>query len=326
MSRLYKLILCIFILCAFISCEKEDPITSRFEFKLGNFEFPQGEDEWDDKIVDLYDQYKVRIIYKGITQEDLLRTWIGSSSSSEVNLDELASEDVMDAVNFLADNFFPYMSREIADKMFPPYIYLGTFYSAYDWMYGMAVGSPYSVDGMDNWVISIEYNLMPLYGTPDTKTNTFDMAKMIETIYDNARDRGILSIPEDFSSGVDYQTDFLDLGDGKNITAEMKANPNYYLNRGFIDDLSLNWYTDDSKWAILGKGGNTGAWQVQNNSDYKSFLRAIMTKPESVLREKYKGYELINKRFDILYKQFDDVGVNLHEGIVKYEEDGVTVK
>lgn len=327
MKNLYRLLICCFIIGACWACDDEDKLTSRFEFKLGDFEFPQGDNEWDERIMALYEKYNVRVIYKDITEEDLARGWVGGGSSS-TTLEMLTGTDpvtgrdsVAMGVDFLEEQFFPYVGQELGSKLFPIYLYLGRNVVIPGWILNL----PYSISGMDNWIISISYSKMPAYGLPAIATKTIDMAQMIEEIYNLAIKKGAMEIPQDFSEGIDFDSKLLDIGDGSNITDEMKANPNFYLNRGFIDIVNqvyLSGVTDDKNWTALGM--NNSLTPPTNSSNFTYFLRAMILKPESLLREKYRGYELINRNFDVLYRYFESLGINLRNGIVKYQEDGVT--
>ena len=91
------------------------------------------------------------------------------------------------------------------------------------------------------------------------------------------------------------------------------------MNRGFVEhSMALNWESDETKWVHPGCNGQvTQDYQmgvVQGNNDYRAFVKIMLIKPESFIRERYKGYEKVLRRFDILYKLFDDMGVNLHNG------------
>lgn len=326
---IYKLTAALLCACVYCACNEEDKLESRFEFKLGNFDFPQGNDEWDEKIVDIFNEYSVRLIYKNITTEDLQRSWTGGSSTetAELKLEELTSDELLGALDLVEKFLLPWLSSDMRDKMLPPYIYLGKFYVGLSpLMPGMTMELPYSLAGMDHWVFSMFYwarSPMPeIWPDQLMSLDEKDFAEIVFEIYEKARvERKIFTIPAAFKEGIDYTTDFANVPAEAGlpvITEELRANPDFYLNRGFIDNVQSSWEWDASRWGAMGLYGNVMASQyVSGDKDYRSYVMAMMIKPESFLREKYAGYELINKRFDILYKMFDDMGINLHDGYSK---------
>ena len=314
MRNMYKLAVVLLCACCCLACEKEDKLVSRFEFKLGSFEFPQGDDEWDHKIMEIFETYNARIIYKDITAEDLDRSWTGGGGTSSITFDFLDESEILDAVNEVEKRVLTYLPANMRDALMPPYIYLGKNYAALDQIWGMVMGNYCNLDGMDNWIISFVYCAIPGL-TPEVSIQPVGWATIVWNIYEKARTKGVFSIPVEFSEGVDYETPFCDIGNGNNITDEMKSDPNYYLNRGFVENLWGGWSNDESSWQKLGLNGNVNPHLfVGSNKDYLSFLRIIFTKPESFIRERYKGYEKVLYRFDVLYKLFDNMGVDLRKG------------
>lgn len=53
LKHILKLAVILLCVSSLVACSDEDKLESRFEFQLGSFEFPQGDDEWDHKIVEI---------------------------------------------------------------------------------------------------------------------------------------------------------------------------------------------------------------------------------------------------------------------------------
>lgn len=71
----------VFIACLTLaSCYDEDPIIASDSGNAGRFEFPQGDNSWDDDIIDVYNEFGVRLIYKDILDQDFSKSWIGGNT------------------------------------------------------------------------------------------------------------------------------------------------------------------------------------------------------------------------------------------------------
>ena len=59
------------------SCDKtDDPLEPSGNYSPLRVDFPQGTNEWDFRIEQIYKTYGVYLIYKDVTLEDLNRTWV----------------------------------------------------------------------------------------------------------------------------------------------------------------------------------------------------------------------------------------------------------
>lgn len=68
-----------YLLCALLlltSCAKENEIQVRDPFVYSKFEFPQGDKDYDDKLIDIYERFHVKCIYEEITRDDLNKSWL----------------------------------------------------------------------------------------------------------------------------------------------------------------------------------------------------------------------------------------------------------
>ena len=319
LKHILKLAVILLCVSSLVACSDEDKLESRFEFQLGSFEFPQGDDEWDHKIVEIFETYNARIIYKDITSDDLVRSWTGGGDVSSITYDQLEGNELLGMVNEIEKRVFSYTSAGMRNNLLPPYIYLVTNYI--NPSLPMFMG--YSLDGMDNWLFSHTFDAIPsMPGILVVSLGPNQYSQVVWDIYEKSLAKKVFFIPEKFYEDIDYQTPFCNTGsnvDLNKIPEDIKADPNFYLNRGFVEhSMALNWESDETKWVHPGCNGQvTQDYQmgvVQGNNDYRAFVKIMLIKPESFIRERYKGYEKVLRRFDILYKLFDDMGVNLHNG------------
>ena len=85
MKPIYNVWILLFCL-TFSSCYNEDIINPTPDplALAGGFEFPQGNNSWDNDVMKIYQDFGVKIIYKDITEKDLNKNWtnggVGSSS------------------------------------------------------------------------------------------------------------------------------------------------------------------------------------------------------------------------------------------------------
>ncbi|MPM06374.1 hypothetical protein SDC9_52673 [bioreactor metagenome] len=59
------ILLSIIFFAGLISCSKEDLNTDKKIDSSDRYDFPQGSQNWDNEIVEIYSQYKTKLIYKG---------------------------------------------------------------------------------------------------------------------------------------------------------------------------------------------------------------------------------------------------------------------
>lgn len=114
----------IFILC---SCEKEDDLKIS-EKKTQRFDLPQGNHDFDEQIVEWYNDYETAVLYK-FSNADI--NYHFTSSSNDVNYDvkvEADEEGIRAAVKFLKILFPPIHSFQKMLKAVPQIPTLPTTY------------------------------------------------------------------------------------------------------------------------------------------------------------------------------------------------------
>lgn len=230
-NYLYSLSICLL----FVSCYNEDALKTSDEENIDRFEFPQGNNTWDEDIQEILDQYGVMLVYKGVTSADLSRSWMSYASTNN-SAEELKDEEVKFLVNYLKNHIFAYLSPKVTTKVFKPYWFLLKNYFSN----GRPLKSNYN--GMDFWAscmhfteeVYMEKTAGSYYASqwdkyknlPSTKAEYFSLrGGLLYTILQNAVNLGNITIPEEYDDGFDYSTEFVTNDPG---------NTNYPYNRGFI--------------------------------------------------------------------------------------------
>lgn len=230
-NYLYSLLGCLLL----ASCYNEDALTPAGDESVDRFEFPQGSNAWDEDLQEIFDQYGVMLIYKGVTSTDLSRSWI-SYSSTNSSAEELTDGEVEFMVNYLKNHIFAYLSPKVTSKVFKPYWFLLKNY--------FSDNSPMksNYNGLDFWASCLHFT-EEVYAEktagsyyesqwnkykdlPSTKDDYFSLrGSCLYKILQDCVNLGNISIPEEYDEGFDYSTEFVT----KDPTSE-----NYPYNRGFI--------------------------------------------------------------------------------------------
>lgn len=206
-------------------CYSEDDIVPTDDSQsVDRFTFPQGDNSWDNDIVDIYNTFGVEMIYKGFTNTDINRSW--TSYSGTFTASELASDSEVEyTVNVLKNHIFAYLTPEITKGVFKPYIYLtrnlrrgesGSF-------------SNRKLSGLDSWAVCLFWDGR---NTPTTKSELFQFrGAFLYDVLNDALSNGNIAIPDEYNEGFDYTTA---------INSYDRTSDNYYLKRGFVS-ASILW-------------------------------------------------------------------------------------
>lgn len=218
-----KSVICLLLAGLFAgSCSDEKDIVVEGPGNLlGNIEFPQGEDAWDQVFVDIYEEYGVRILYKGFTDLDWSKSWTGLSSTEVSGERFETEEELTEAAEYMKKYVFDLLDPELSRGVFRPYIYL---------IKNMVVGTstPRLVVGMDSWAFS------PPIGEADTESYRFFVwepkikvfADILVEAYNNER----ITLPDAFYDGVDYETAIFSY----NLAKSNNDWANLWTTRGFF--------------------------------------------------------------------------------------------
>ena len=80
MKKLYKLGILLSAVGILASCYQEDDLTPSENGMILRYEMPQGNNAWDEDIAQIYEEYGVYLVYKGLKDADFNRSWSGSGT------------------------------------------------------------------------------------------------------------------------------------------------------------------------------------------------------------------------------------------------------
>lgn len=244
MKSIYKLWL--FIAClTLVSCYDEDTITPTVFGDSGRFEFPQGDNSWDQDIVDIYEQFGIRFIYKDIIDKDFTKSWLsGTTSNKSFHGGGTINDDMTRFyITFMKEHVLQYLTPQITEKIFPMYWYLVfDFYSKTVYTETYTAYSQYKSHAdlgmLDCWITCFWGQTVPANKTPQTAwlspqagdKTSYTRRRMIilNDVLVAAIGKGNIVMPAEFEVGLDFTT--------RLVTGETevnKANANYYKTRAF---------------------------------------------------------------------------------------------
>lgn len=235
-----SIFLSIIFLAGLISCSKEELNNNKTLTSAIRYEFPQGTQNWDNQIMEIYSQFKTKLIYKGFTKNDFNLSW--TVMTGNIMGDDMKNEDISRSVDFMKNHIFKFINSTFSNNLFPPYIYLAYDMRTYTLSSTKESVTPLElkVDGIDFWSISLigetpwqKLNSGPIeYLTgkiefPETPYNIFYKRGMIlKEIFKIAVTKGKIKVPENFNNGFDFTTATVN-------TAGSEGNVNNYKRRGF---------------------------------------------------------------------------------------------
>lgn len=336
------------IALAFTSCEyQEDELSSSdIVNQIVRFEFPEGDDPWDEKLEALTETYDVIPIYKSFTKDDLNKKWTGLSTVNYEYQDMTAEayssggKSVSKAevyTDFLVDEIFPYYVPEIANKVFPMY-----FYYAEDLRQNnpSELVVPYRIDGFDYWYLTF-YTDTPGTAHNLSYPNDLEYPSDVEVLkkwhkgstlnkaekevvracrntgvymyIEKAIDRGLIVAPENFNDGVDK---------ANSIGTDPTGN-NYFLKRGFVHKveqrtiISVSTFTFGGveyvskviQWSFRTLSNITSLSRVTADyGDFKNYIRIAMRFNQEEFEAQYppETYPLINSRYHMVVEHMRD--------------------
>lgn len=244
MKSIYNLWL--FIACLTLaSCYNEDTIVSATGGESGRFDFPQGDNSWDKDILDIYEQFGIRFIYKDIIEKDFTKSWLaGATSNKSFHGGGTISDDMTRFyVIFMKNHVLQYLNPQVTEKIFPMYWYLAfNFYSITVYTATYSAYNQYKSHAdlgmMDCWITcfwgqNVPTNKEPLAAWLSPKAGdkaSFTRRRMIilNDVLVAAINRGNIVMPAEFESGFDFTTRLV-----TGETVANRADPNYYMRRGF---------------------------------------------------------------------------------------------
>lgn len=336
MKPIYNVWILLFCL-TFSSCYDEDIIEPTPDplALAGGFEFPQGDSPWDNDAMEIYKNFGVKLIYKNITEKDLNKNWTNGGLGNSSKIFENCLNDEMGAfyITFMKNHVFPYLNREVTDRVFPMYWYFVYNYSSYSSMVpGMLEFYVALLDHDENqtdcWITcfwgdvahcsNIVYGTMipnepltewksPIAGNKDSYT--IRRFKVIDEVIRTAITRGNIIIPEEeFDAGFDHSTPLV-----TTEYSESKADANYYLKRGYpgnVNSHSANYTSPRSTNPPTAKETFIGYLQIAMR----------FTKEERETMWPSATYPFLSTKFDFVTNYLKKYNIDL-EAIAQGPED-----
>lgn len=275
-----------------LSCSKDDERLIASEITIGDkFLFPEGT-PYDETITDINDKFNVKIIYKGVTSDDVNQILIGNFYTIS-NLPDTSEEKT---INFVNNHIFRFLKPELTTKVFRPYLYL-----VYDLR--TPAGNTYApdkfhnYDGMYAWTFCFE----------GRKYGTYTAAKFPQTETEIKKSRGVIlfrifrkmvekeaiTVPEEFfGNDFDYQKEIL-------IKKGTEDSTNYFMKRGFIGNNTLTSFDF-----------TTASYSVKNEGPTETFVKYMMFIARYSRKELEDGLKLENgvyKNYPKVMKYYDFV-------------------
>lgn len=216
------------------SCYNEAPIVpSEGGSAASDHEFPQGDSPADQRLVEVYEKYGVKAIYKDFTEEDWQRSWTGSGGSSS-NMDwDYVPEDKIDEVADVMEIVFDFLPSEYLPQMFYPYFYVidnlhitsfvGTPHESTAYYF-----TPPGLVSMDSKTFSIHTQ----FGRDNYSQRIYGVAEIIWNMIQPLVRAGTITFPDGYRELADYS-----LGALPSFNASPAGSTNYsnfWARRGFF--------------------------------------------------------------------------------------------
>ena len=321
------------IVLLMIGCSKEELIVPSGNYKVIRHEFPQGNNSWDMEIKEIYDKYGVYLLYKDVTVLDLNRQWQSLGTGKLYSGTEPEGEEVLFYVDYLKNAIFSNITPEMARTALPLKIYLLNDLKGLDpdeedtggtgGTGGTGPGGPgdpgteidpnfvpIKTDGFDYWAISFSKNELD---NPDPRNMRIKSCTLLYLIIEGAIKSGVFIEPDSFKEGIDYVTP---------INNNKPADPNYYLNRGFINIVYRDFTPPYNMWELPVE---STPWVIGDFTDrpinpddmpypdFFSYIRAALYYSESQFKAKYPEniFPLINRRYEAVVEYFLSEGIDL---------------
>ena len=287
----------------FASCDDNETLTPSDIDSLSRYEFPQGEENWDNIFDEIYQQHGTQLLYKDFTSKDLEKKWVEDNAFGDAKyIWRYYPEDGTDTLqvlsNYLRDKIFAYLNPEISKETFKPYIYLASGFqlASYFGEYVFYTNMPLLADGMDYWIFSLPPNV--IYGKPLEANEKYIRTQIIAAYFRAAYERGALVMPAGFGNNVDYSTQ---------LEIEDTTNENYFLNRGFTHYINLQ-ASNEKDMRIPPEGYKAEQLsKLKNGADFINYITALIFDPD--FNNTYKDYPLVLERasivIDYMKEQYD---------------------
>lgn len=299
-----------------VSCAKqEEAINVREVGVASTFEFPQGDTPTDQKLVEIYEQFGVRCIYKGFSKEDLNQSWSsGTTGKTGMEGEAISDEKLLNFyTTFFIENIFHFFKPENVRGIFPPTFYFIQNYSKKTlnifWEHPSFPNAPeYYGDvqeriftGLGFWgfcFVADDYlDMLGMKKSLALPVTELDYAKRKELILKNIIDmmikKGKIKYPKFLDAGIATDLDYVT---AVTNTADKIDDKNYYKRRGFPEMLrSLTIYASPS--GVLNSGGKV---KMTSGELFIDYLWLGVRYPKAEIEVNYKDFPLVLKYYKLV--------------------------
>ncbi|TKB97198.1 hypothetical protein [Pedobacter cryotolerans] len=296
-----------------LSCYKEKLIVPSSLEGADRFKFPQGTNDYDLAVKKVYDDFGIKIIYKGFDDKDFGLSWTSPAFGKQGF--DIPENQQKDAVNFIANHIFGNLNAKITNKVLPPYFYVADSLSQSSVTGTFQTTTPinYYYTGLDFWAFTWDgvrgetKNLttgVSTYTTARVRPITsfqyfYKRGVILKEIFKSAVDKGNIVPPENFNSGIDFTTPIV-------TAAASSSDVNYYKKRGFPGQMTN---TLNFNIGIVSLVTNTGP--TRNFIDYIHLC--MRYKPDSIEVNYPKSqFPIIHQKYPIVIQYMKDkYGIDL---------------
>ena len=288
----------------FTSCYKEDALVATSANSADRFLFPQGNNSYDNSANEIFKKFGVKIIYKDFRDVDFNLSWT-NTAVGKVGY-SVSQDQEKDAVEFIVDNFFKYLSPQITNKILLPYFYVAdsiyqkSLISNATTTLESVVAYPYVYNGLDYWSFcwngagqwtklngSLISSSLPTTRPVTSYQKFYRRGVMLKEVFKKDVLNGIIKIPDGFATGFDFTTAI-------KYAAGTETDVNYYKRRGFPGQMTNVNNFDLTQLTLVTRTNPT-----QIFADYIHLCMRYQADSIEILYPKAK-YPLIHEKYPIV--------------------------
>ncbi|NQX38426.1 hypothetical protein SAMN05421820_101445 [Pedobacter steynii] len=266
-----KKILIAILVASFIAGCKKDIAIKPSESPKQDYVLPQGKSPADDRIVELYKKYNTYFLYD-YSVADFNWNQIGKRQGAfgGTNADPRYVGDFLD---LLQDKWFRFYPDEFLKQRMPYRIFMAdSLYVNYGGVKYLVTVNP----GAEN--LAFGYVNSQLQG--QDKAFKLEYKNQLNSVFwEMLIDKKLIDLPESFFAVSSYTVN----------TSSDPNSSNYFKSRGFTEDFSYFEYitVEDAK-----------------RRDLSAFIRTMLSMKKSEWNEKYLGFPLLKKKYDVMQTYF----------------------
>ena len=265
-----KIAVCLSMFCFLwcVACFEDDKVGEVVPLTM-TYELPQGKSTADDRIVELYNQYGMYILYEYKDRDFYYDNYFSST------IYELSEPDyVQDMMNLLDDIWFDLYPEEFHQRTLPYQVFLAS-----------KLGNVMNGDTTKLFVQSGAFSLA-IGNCSDSICNISSEKKLelknelqIYLWMNRWIDQDYINVPEEFEEVSTYESA---------VVADDETSPDYFRARGFVSDFT------NPTWL--------GGWP-DVNTDLQFYIEGLLTWSSERWKEELE-WPLVKKKYDMLRSHF----------------------